>query len=541
MALELAHTERTYGRALRLMARTLVQPLRETETLSSTEIVKLFSSTEELADLSEMLLCKLAECVRDWGAQSSVGDAFLQGGEMAMFSGLYVQYVNNYEQSQRMLAACEDKVEWKFFVKHWQVLMAATGRLPSSGQGINNLLIQPVQRIPRYKLLLEQLLKETPEGHPDHEPLTVALTEMSQLAVGVNEAVRRREAVEKVVEMEKRFVGTVELSAPGRWYVRHGKLLKQGRRGKETVTAILFNDALVYAESKVADRGKLTLRRMLCPIERVERASFSEVEFLVFSAEKSLALSAGSREERDSWYHDVHKVCRKLSVGGGASDDLASPRAAEAVAPLWAPNDSATSCSKCLEPFTLMRRRHHCRHCGDLICGPCSESRVHITGLYEDKAVRVCKQCYARVRMQTHAMPADAPPEAMLSMSRSSGIGPGIGSSAIRASGIGGAILTSPSSFPQRASRASLSRASRVSVAMREGGSPGGVVHQGWLQKKGGGGADGTARNWAKGGRRAGHPHTPCVHTRQILSHASRRSPCLPTPRSTPAGSAPPL
>ena len=43
--------------------------------------------------------------------------------------------------------------------------------------------------------------------------LQASLAAISRLAVGVNEAVRRREAVEKVVELEKRFVGTVELQA----------------------------------------------------------------------------------------------------------------------------------------------------------------------------------------------------------------------------------------------------------------------------------------------------------------------------------------
>jgi len=31
----------------------------------------------------------------------------------------------------------------------------------------------PVQRIPRYKLLLTELLKHTPEDHPDYEVGTV--------------------------------------------------------------------------------------------------------------------------------------------------------------------------------------------------------------------------------------------------------------------------------------------------------------------------------------------------------------------------------
>ena len=45
----------------------------------------------------------------------------------------------------------------------------------SMGLSIADLLIEPVQRIPRYKLLLEQLLKYTPESHPDYANMGAAL------------------------------------------------------------------------------------------------------------------------------------------------------------------------------------------------------------------------------------------------------------------------------------------------------------------------------------------------------------------------------
>ena len=47
VALELAHTEKSYGTAVRLVAQTLVKPLRDTEILSEMEIAKMFSSVEQ--------------------------------------------------------------------------------------------------------------------------------------------------------------------------------------------------------------------------------------------------------------------------------------------------------------------------------------------------------------------------------------------------------------------------------------------------------------------------------------------------------------
>lgn len=51
-------------------------------------------------------------------------------------------------------------------------------------------LITPVQRIPRYKLLLQDFLKHTPDAHPDHPNLTKAFDMVAQIANYVNEVLR---------------------------------------------------------------------------------------------------------------------------------------------------------------------------------------------------------------------------------------------------------------------------------------------------------------------------------------------------------------
>jgi FYVE zinc finger len=38
----------------------------------------------------------------------------------------------------------------------------------------------------------------------------------------------------------------------------------------------------------------------------------------------------------------------------------------------WAADGSRNTCSICGGAFTLVNRRHHCRCCGQLVCGPCS-------------------------------------------------------------------------------------------------------------------------------------------------------------------------
>lgn len=44
------------------------------------------------------------------------------------------------------------------------------------GMGFDSFLVEPVQRIPRYRLLLEELLKCTAETHSDYQNIVEALT-----------------------------------------------------------------------------------------------------------------------------------------------------------------------------------------------------------------------------------------------------------------------------------------------------------------------------------------------------------------------------
>ncbi len=41
----------------------------------------------------------------------------------------------------------------------------------------------------------------------------------------------------------------------------------------------------------------------------------------------------------------------------------------------WALDESSAACMRCGDVFSAVRRRHHCRWCGCLICGGCSRAK----------------------------------------------------------------------------------------------------------------------------------------------------------------------
>ncbi|XP_054734198.1 lateral signaling target protein 2 homolog isoform X2 [Anastrepha obliqua] len=70
--------------------------------------------------------------------------------------------------------------------------------------------------------------------------------------------------------------------------------------------------------------------------------------------------------------------------------------------PAWVPDDKAPRCMSCRTQFTAFRRRHHCRNCGGVFCGVCSNASAPLPKYGLTKAVRVCRDCYVReVRVNT--------------------------------------------------------------------------------------------------------------------------------------------
>jgi len=51
-------------------------------------------------------------------------------------------------------------------------------------------MLCPIQRIPRYRLLLEDYLRHLPEGHSDIEYTKAALAAISAAAVHMNERIK---------------------------------------------------------------------------------------------------------------------------------------------------------------------------------------------------------------------------------------------------------------------------------------------------------------------------------------------------------------
>ena len=74
------------------------------------------------------------------------------------------------------------------------------------------MLIMPVQRIPRYNLLLSDLLRKTPHDHPDHNNIAQALHSFEDVMQYLDANITKAENVKKFMAMTKIKGGDVSFS-----------------------------------------------------------------------------------------------------------------------------------------------------------------------------------------------------------------------------------------------------------------------------------------------------------------------------------------
>jgi len=97
---------------------------------------------------------------------------------------MYSQYVANFEEVPHILRDLKDGKEKN---SKFGRFCAEAQAQPMCSVGLLSLLVMPIQRIPRYRMLLETLVKHTPEMHPDFSTLQESLVLVSKVAESINQ------------------------------------------------------------------------------------------------------------------------------------------------------------------------------------------------------------------------------------------------------------------------------------------------------------------------------------------------------------------
>ncbi|GMF65242.1 unnamed protein product [Phytophthora lilii] len=89
--------------------------------------------------------------------------------------------------------------------------------------------------------------------------------------------------------------------------------------------------------------------------------------------------------------------------GEGRRDHRRAARQSAKYDVAWREDDESACCQVCFAMFTkLSRRRHHCRVCGELVCGACSQDQVALTDKFTTPR-RACVACSSLLQAMARA------------------------------------------------------------------------------------------------------------------------------------------
>lgn len=83
------------------------------------------------------------------------------------------------------------------------------------------MLIVPIQRVPRYRLLLTELIVHTEEQEEEHTILNAALKQIEAVAHHINEQIREHENMQRMIRIQRSLAqGNPKIISPGRRFIK---------------------------------------------------------------------------------------------------------------------------------------------------------------------------------------------------------------------------------------------------------------------------------------------------------------------------------
>lgn len=114
---------------------------------------------------------------------------------------------------------------------------------------LNSLLITPIQRIPRYKLLLSQVQLYTSPSQPDYKILSESIKEIENTVQHINSVVEDQEQTQSLINLQNSLINRLpSIVKPCRKIIKEGVLEKVNSNGnsKQKYYCVLMSDIFMY-------------------------------------------------------------------------------------------------------------------------------------------------------------------------------------------------------------------------------------------------------------------------------------------------------
>ncbi|XP_032226657.2 uncharacterized protein LOC116609934 isoform X3 [Nematostella vectensis] len=190
---EILVTEKSYLACLSTLKTAFEEPMRESALIGSKEIDVIFpKELDHIRESHTLFMNELEDRIQNWRQYGIVGDIFTKLSSSYHINVLmiYSNYVNNFPKA---IAAINkfSRASHKFR----KFLQDCSMEPACAGLDLPAYLLTPIQRLPRYVLLLRQVSKYTEASHPDSFHLKNALEKMTQMINLLNDSIQNSHKV----------------------------------------------------------------------------------------------------------------------------------------------------------------------------------------------------------------------------------------------------------------------------------------------------------------------------------------------------------
>eukprot|EP00117_Sycon_ciliatum_P035172 scpid1682/ scgid5784/ Rho guanine nucleotide exchange factor 17 len=242
----LLETEHSYLTSLQTLCKDYFNPLRRMNNIDQQMVADIFGDIPLIMLHHNQLYFDLKNRADSWTKEDAeartIGDIITSAFSFGQLAEAYSSYVINYEHSQETLrnaATCRPLIKF----------IESRNKENEGKQTLSDLLVKPVQRIPRYGLLIKDLQHYTPPDHPDHGLLLSAFAEVEALADKLDRGVKHADQLDDMRKIELCFQGALPgLMSADRYLVRRDRISEQvAKSGYKERWLFLFNDCIVCA------------------------------------------------------------------------------------------------------------------------------------------------------------------------------------------------------------------------------------------------------------------------------------------------------
>ncbi|XP_058465083.1 putative protein tag-52 isoform X2 [Malaya genurostris] len=305
---EIRTSELSYMKQLNLLINYFVNPLKINGLIQDREHSQIFGQLETIHNLSQELLTKLGDDL------DMVVQAFMNLGP---FFKLYSVYAFDYRNS---LCALQSLMQRNPAIKKFIV---NTESRPEVQTKLISLLITPIQRIPRYKLLLQQVLLYTSPSDMVYKQLQDCVRLVEQSVSHINSVVEDFENTQRLITIQNALTNkSLRIVKPARKVLREGVLQKLKTDGSTSQKyCILMSDQFAYCRM-LKDRDHLfTDNGLECccifPLKKCKVVEMFRGSFKITCSGDGIIFTANTQEDSHSWFQairdavELHVQCRK--------------------------------------------------------------------------------------------------------------------------------------------------------------------------------------------------------------------------------------